>query len=133
MAARWALHLLCLLAAASGCATQRQDASPPESLASPPAAPAPGSSSHPASNADLKFLGTVTAIEPANTGDPLKRWIITTRVDAVLSGAFSQPQFSFAVHSPAQSGLELGKQYTIVAARTPRGYTVDPYQWRREQ
>jgi hypothetical protein len=79
----------------------------------------------------LTFLGTVTRIEIADTGDSLKKWVVTTRVDKVLSGVFSGSQFSFAIHSPAQSGLEVGKQYRIRATRTRDGYFVDQNQWSR--
>jgi hypothetical protein len=55
--------------------------------------------------------------------------VITTRVDKVLSGSFPGKEFQFAVHSPAKSNLDLGKQYTVRATRTKTGYTVDELQW----
>src|SRR5262245_59600304 len=73
-------------------------------------APAPASS-----GPDLTFLGTVTRIEIADTGDPRKEWVVTTKVDKVLSGSFTGSQFSFAIHSPSKSGLAVGKQYSIQA------------------
>jgi hypothetical protein len=82
---------------------------------------------------DLVFLGTVTSMAPGHTGNTSKRWVVTTTVERVLSGRFSGSQFSFAIHSPAKSGLEVGKQYSIKATRTPTGYRVDEYQWRRSK
>jgi hypothetical protein len=82
---------------------------------------------------DLIFLGTVTRIQVADTGDPLRKWVVATRVDRVISGSFSGAQFSFAIHSPSRSGLEVGKQYRILATRVPGGYEVDQYQWRNER
>jgi hypothetical protein len=79
---------------------------------------------------DLIYKGTVTKIEIADTGDPLREWVVTTRVDRVVCGSFSGDQFKFAVHSPARSGIEVGKQYRIVAKRVPDGYEVDPDEWR---
>jgi hypothetical protein len=79
----------------------------------------------------LTFLGTVTRIYQAETGDPLKRWVVTTRVNKILSGSFTGSQFSFAIHSPSKSGLVVGKEYSIRATRTPEGYLVDDYQWQK--
>jgi hypothetical protein len=104
-----ALALLCV-----SCAT-----TPEQSVASKPATP----------HSELVFLGTVTNIQQGLTGDFYKRFVVTTRVDKVLSGSFSGKQFQFAVHSPAQSGLDIGKQYTIRATRTESGYLVDDLQW----
>jgi len=47
------------------------------------------------------------------------------------TGDFSEPTFSFAVHSPAMSGLEKGRSYTVKAVWKNGGYVVDPLQWRR--
>lgn len=77
----------------------------------------------------LVFRGTVIKIT-GPTADFLQPWVITTRVDKVLSGSFSGRQFQFSVHSPSQSGLNVGKQYTIRATRTKAGYSVSELQWR---
>src|SRR5450631_3469981 len=74
---------------------------------------------------DLALLGTVTSIHVADTGNPRKQWVVTTRVDKILAGDFAGRQFSFAIHSQAQSGLEVGKQYRIRATRTREGYVVE--------
>jgi N-carbamoylputrescine amidase len=79
---------------------------------------------------DLTFLGTVTSIEISRAEDRLNNWVVTTRVDKIVSGDFSGEQFSFRVHSPSLSGLVVGKQYQIRAAQASEGYTVDQYQWR---
>ena len=77
----------------------------------------------------LVFEGTVTSISTIN--HPLTRWLITVKVTKVISGEFSGSTFQFAVHSPAQSGLEKGRSYTIKAVWKGRGYIVDENQWRR--
>jgi len=79
---------------------------------------------------DLIFKGTVTKIAVANTGDPLREWVVTTRVDRVVCGSFSGSTFQFAIHSPTRSRIEVGQQYRIVATRVPQGYEVDPDEWR---
>jgi hypothetical protein len=79
----------------------------------------------------LVFRGTIIRIEQGVTADPFKHFVITTSVDKVLSGSFHGKQFQFAVHSPSQSGLYAGKQYTVRATRTETGYTVDELQWLR--
>ncbi|MFL6262492.1 MAG: hypothetical protein ACJ76Y_22570 [Thermoanaerobaculia bacterium] len=78
---------------------------------------------------DLVFVGTVTKIVP--TSDKLKSWAVTVRVERIVSGTFSGTSFTFAVHSPAISGLKVGKSYTIRATWTKDGYVVDERQWRR--
>lgn len=83
-----------------------------------------------AKKGDLIYKGTVTSIDIADTGDPERSFVVTTRVDRVVCGSFSGSQFQFAVHSPARSSIELGKQYRIVATRVPEGYEVDPDEWR---
>ncbi len=79
--------------------------------------------------ADLVFLGTVEKVEASPLPQSTLNWIVHCRVDQILSGNFSGRTFSFRVHSPVKSGLEVGKQYKIVAKRTIGGYTVDQFQW----
>jgi hypothetical protein len=119
------LPLILLMVGVYGC-TPVQDKPSVE-----PASASPNSASTPRRSTliDLTFLGKVTNIEAADTGDPLKEWVVTTRVDKVLSGDFSGSQFSFAIHSPAKSGLKVGKQVRIRATGTPDGYLVDDHQW----
>ncbi len=78
--------------------------------------------------ADLVFLGTVKIVEASSPRSELN-WIVHCRVNQVLSGKFSGKTFSFRVHSPAKSGLEVGKQYKVVAKRTIDGYSVEQFQW----
>ncbi len=82
-----------------------------------------------AAQSDLVFLGTVEKVEASPLPHSSLNWIVQCRVDRVLSGDFQSKTFSFRVHSPVKSGLEVGKQYKIEAKRTKNGYTVDPYQW----
>ena len=77
----------------------------------------------------LVFEGTVLSI--GQIADDFRPWLVTVTVDKVVAGNFSEPTLSFAVHSPAMSGLEVGRSYTVRAVWKGRGYDVDPLQWRR--
>jgi len=77
----------------------------------------------------LVFEGTVTSITMIN--HELTPWLVTLSVEKVLSEEFAGPTFSFAVHSPAKSGLAMGRSYTVRAEWKDGGYVVDPLQWRR--
>jgi hypothetical protein len=77
----------------------------------------------------LVFEGTVTSITTID--HPLTRWLVTVKLTKVISGEFSGSTFQFAVHSPARSGLEKGRSYTVEAVWKDGGYIVDENQWRR--
>jgi len=78
----------------------------------------------------ITLLVTVEKVEASPVPESTQNWIVQGRVDRVLSGGFSGKTFSFRVHSPAESGLEVGKQYRVEAKRTKDGYAVvDQYQW----
>ena len=81
-------------------------------------------------NPDLVFIGTVDEIENAPLDYSLANWIVTFRVEKVITGSFSGKTFSFRVHSPSQSGLTVGSMYTVAAEKTDEGYKIDQYQWR---
>lgn len=84
------------------------------------------------SKEDLVFIGRVTSITSADTGNPLRHWLVSTSVDNVLSGELASAAFEFAIHSPARAGLKVGKTYTIPAHWTGEGYLVDELDlWRR--
>jgi hypothetical protein len=85
-------------------------------------APAPGEV---ADSKDLLFVAKVTAIKTSETGDPRRGWIVSTNVERTLSGKLAARTFQFALHSPAQAGLKVGKSYTIPAHWTGTGYEVD--------
>jgi hypothetical protein len=77
---------------------------------------------------DLVFLGRVTSIvlSPLERSDD--NFIIKTKVLQVVKGEFSGRHFSFRIHSPALSGVEMDKEIWLAARRTPDGYLmVDPY------
>ena len=75
---------------------------------------------------DLVFIGTVRKIYPFSAPATLRRrWAVRAHVDRVVSGTFSGDTFTFTVHSPAQSGLRVGRAYTINATWTIEGYVVD--------
>ena len=81
------------------------------------------------SSGDLVFMGTVEKLAPSPLPQSTRKWVVQCRVDKIMLGEFSGKTFSFRIHSPAKSGLEIGKQYKIVARRTPEGFAVDQYQW----
>ena len=75
---------------------------------------------------DLLFIGTITKIYPFSARAAVRRrWAVRAHVDRVVSGTFSDVTFTFTVHSPAQSGLRVGRAYTIKAYWTIEGYVVD--------
>ena len=78
---------------------------------------------------DLVFLGTVEKLDASPLQQSELDWVVKCRVDKILAGEFSGKAFSFRIHSPSKSGLEVGKQYKIEAKQTDDGYTVDQYQW----
>jgi hypothetical protein len=81
-----------------------------------------------AQDEDLVFVGTIARTYRLGSGS-LKDWAVVARVDKIVSGKFSGVTFTFAIHSPARSGLEAGRAYTIKARRATDGYTVDKLQW----
>jgi hypothetical protein len=97
-----------------------------------PAAPRPATAA-PNHELDLVLKGTVTKIKTFEPRDELsqKHWAVTVKVKRVITGSISEPTLTFAVHSPAMSGLKVGRSYTIKATRTADGYLVDELQWRR--
>ena len=78
---------------------------------------------------DLEFIGTVMKIYPLASIRSRKNWPVVTHVDRIVSGDFSGKTFSFGIHSPALSGLQVGRTYTIKATWTDKGYVVDERQW----
>ena len=81
------------------------------------------------SSDDLVFIGTVERLETSPLPRSTLNWVVRCQVDEIELGDFSGETFSFRIHSPVRSGLEIGKQYKIVARRTPEGFAVDQYQW----
>lgn len=73
----------------------------------------------------LVLVGTVTKIYQLADTRSRRSWAIVANVDRVLSGEFTGTSFTFAVHSPARAGLQVGRTYTIKATRTAEGYLVD--------
>jgi hypothetical protein len=71
-------------------------------------------------DADLRFVGTVTGIGLRRPPDPGRRfnWVVTTRVEQVLAGAYDGDTFAFVVHSPHQERLREGLRCVIDANRT---------------
>ena len=78
---------------------------------------------------ELILSGTITSIMPGQGG--LAPWVVRLDVAKVLLGNFSGGSFDFAVHSPARSGLQVGRTYAVTATRRGDGYAVDERQWRR--
>ena len=88
------------------------------------------STSSPAATSEVLLSGTVIGIEAGKTADPRKRWLVTMKIERVVSGHYPEPELRFAIHSPVKSGLISGKTYTVRATRSEGGgYDVDQYQW----
>jgi len=75
---------------------------------------------------ELVLVGTVTSIFQVDAPPPSRRnWGVTVRVEQVKSGKYSEPTFTFTIHSPARSGVKVGLRCTIVATKTgPQEYLV---------
>ena len=82
-----------------------------------------------AKEGDLEFIGTVTKIYPLASIRSRRNWAVAMHVDKVVSGNFSGTTFTFAIHSPTLSGLQVGQTYTIKATWIDKGYVVDELQW----
>lgn len=68
---------------------------------------------------ELVLVGTITSIFTVDAPPPSRRnWGVTVRVEWVKSGNYSDPTFTFAIHSPARSGVKVGLRCTIVATKT---------------
>ena len=79
---------------------------------------------------DLVFIGTITKIYPFSApANMRRRWAVRAHVDRVVSGTFSGDTFTFTVHSPTLSGLQVGGTHTIKAKWIDKGYVVDELQW----
>ncbi len=80
---------------------------------------------------DLTVRAVVEQIEYASVGraGAFLDWIVRTRVLEIIAGEFAGEQFSFRIHSPSRSGLEVGVTFTIRAEWTGTGYRVDEHQW----
>jgi|SRR6267142_2338549 len=77
---------------------------------------------------DLVFIGTITKIYPFSAPTTVRRrWAVRAHVDRVVSGTFSGDTFTFTVHSPTQSGLQVGGTHTIKAKWIDKGYVVDEH------
>ena len=75
---------------------------------------------------DLVFVGTITRLSPLSAPATVRRkWAVQAHVNRVVSGTFSGDTFTFTVHSPAQSGLRVGRAYTVKANWVNEGYLVD--------
>jgi hypothetical protein len=74
----------------------------------------------------IAITGTVTSIFCLrNDVFSLKNWGVTLHVDKVKLGKYTEPEFTFAIHSPARSGLKAGHRYTIEATWDGHEYHVD--------
>jgi hypothetical protein len=71
------------------------------------------------------FSGTITGIDIGDVRHPYLRWVVTVRVDEVLSGHRPGDSFWFAIHSPSQEGLKVGRRLVIRARKTSDGYEVE--------
>ena len=80
-------------------------------------------------NHDLIFLGTIEKLYISPLENSRVNWVVQCRIDKIITGKSEGKSFSFRIHSPSQSGLEIGKQYKVEAKWAGDSYTVDEYQW----
>jgi hypothetical protein len=90
---------------------------------------ATASAKHSSRVEDVVLVGTITdVVQRDHEATEMEGWSITVAVDRVLSGRFSGPTLTFAIHSPGRAGLNVGKSCTIKARRTDKGYVaVEPH------
>jgi len=77
----------------------------------------------------LVLVGTVASIYQLAEPRFMKCWGIDVHVVKVLSGVYREPTITFAIHSPARAGVELGESYTVEATWTDDGYAVKEGLW----
>lgn len=70
---------------------------------------------------EIVLRGEVIDLRPERGQHPHQKWLVTLRVDAVVTGTFSEPSFSFHIHSPTKSSIALGGRYLIHLARSQDG------------
>jgi hypothetical protein len=134
-----ALALLgCVAVLALGCGTRAPAPSPgaTSTMASMTASSGPGFAAPPVDpsaeaatlSRDLRFRGTVAAIDATHTDELSNRkWVVTMNVERILAGEFIGKTFAFRIHSPSKSGLVVGGSYTVEAKWTGDGYRVDQF------
>jgi len=72
------------------------------------------------------LVGTVSKISQVTSRAPSRRsWAVTIQVEKTKAGTYSEPTFTFTMHSPARAGLAVGRRYTIEATWTGGKYVVD--------
>jgi len=73
---------------------------------------------------EVTFLGTVTSVDVGNLNHPYLRWVVTLKIDKVVSGPSPGEGFWFAIHSPSQEGVKVGQRYRITANKNGDGYDL---------
>ena len=82
----------------------------------------------------LVLLGTVTSIFQIDAPPTsLRNWAVTMRVEKVKRGKYAESEFTFAIHSPARSGLQVGDRYTVEANWDGHEYRVDETVYMKEE
>src|SRR4030095_11077678 len=86
-----------------------------------------------ATASDLVLVGTVTRIAPSGAPSTFFEytWVVTVRVENIVSGTFSGSTLTFFIHSPAMAGLEVGGSYTIKANWVDSVYLVHEWEVKR--
>ncbi len=106
-----------------------EDAPEPAAADEPAPSNEPAPSREPAPSPTLRLYGTITEIV-VHGGDRRRAWAVTLQVEEVREGSFAGTRFSFLVHSPSKSGLEVGARVELRATWVGEGYAVDEWQWR---
>lgn len=79
--------------------------------------------------ADLVFWGKVESIKIAPVKNAQNNFIVKTKVTKIVKGSFVGSHFSFRIHSPSKSRIEVGQELQVKAQRVKDGYLVDPMQF----
>lgn len=82
-------------------------------------------------NDELVFTDKIERIDNTPLKGSSKNWIVTFQIDSLITGNYPNKTFSFRIHSPAQSTLEVGKVYRVKATKISSKYEVDEQQWSR--
>ena len=86
-----------------------------------PSAPVPPPRVLPASG----FLGTVDRITYSPLVDSDLNWLVSMKVERVISGPDPGPAFSFRVRNPTRDGIEVGRTFRTRAVPSGRGYRIE--------
>ena len=90
-----------------------------------------GNPAVPKESSKLVIVGTIGTIYQLGEPCLIKCWGLYVHVDKVLVGKYQDATITFAIHSPARMGLELGATYKMEAIWKEDRYVVTEGLWPR--